>query len=135
MFTLSIHDEVRYLVPDDDVTRACWVLQVAHLLSRSFFAASVGINDLPASVAYFSSIDVDTVMRKEPAFDCETFSNPSGLEKTYGIAAGLTITPETLAQMLESFRDEMKKSWLTLWYYFYVVFVVVLGTEMQHLRF
>jgi hypothetical protein len=28
--------------------------------------ARVGLNNLPASTAFFSSVDVDTVLRKEP---------------------------------------------------------------------
>jgi hypothetical protein len=33
---------------------------------RSFVVARVGLNNLPASTAFFSSVDVDTVLRKEP---------------------------------------------------------------------
>ncbi len=35
-------------------------------MGRSFVVARVGLNNLPASTAFFSSVDVDTVLRKEP---------------------------------------------------------------------
>jgi hypothetical protein len=35
-------------------------------MDRSFVVARVGLNNLPASTAFFSSVDVDTVLRKEP---------------------------------------------------------------------
>lgn len=40
------------------------------------------------SVAYFSSVDVDRCLRKDPLNDCQTPSNPLGLETTYGIPKG-----------------------------------------------
>ena len=50
--------------------------------------AQLGMDNMPASGAFFSSVDVDTVMRKEPSADCVTPSNPFGLEKGHGIAKG-----------------------------------------------
>ena len=40
------------------------------------------------SVAFFSAVDVDKVLRKEPTMDCVTPSNPLGLEKGHGIPPG-----------------------------------------------
>ena len=34
------------------------------------------------------SVDVDTVLRKEPGADCVTPSNPRGLESGHGIPGG-----------------------------------------------
>lgn len=48
----------------------------------------MGLNDLPQSVAFFTSVEVDTVLRKEANADCITPSNPHGLSKGYGIPAG-----------------------------------------------
>jgi hypothetical protein len=42
-------------------------------MGRSFVVARVGLNNLPASTAFFSSVDVDTVLRKEPGK--KTFAN------------------------------------------------------------
>ena len=40
------------------------------------------------SVAFFSSVDIDRVLRKEVDMDCKTPSNPYGLEKEYNIPKG-----------------------------------------------
>lgn len=48
----------------------------------------MGFNDLPQSVAFFTSVDVDTVLRKEANLDCVTPSNPHGLSIGYNIPAG-----------------------------------------------
>lgn len=40
------------------------------------------------SVAFFSAVDIDTVLRKEVSLDCKTPSNPLGLHKGQGIAPG-----------------------------------------------
>lgn len=40
------------------------------------------------SVAFFSAIDIDLVLRKEPTMDCKTPSNPLGLEKGHNIPHG-----------------------------------------------
>lgn len=87
-FAVSIHDEVRFLVASEDRYRAALALQVTNLLTRSFFAWKLGMRDLPQSVAFFSSVEVDTVLRKEVDMDCATPSNPHGLKKGYGIPAG-----------------------------------------------
>ena len=43
----------------------------------------------PQSVAFFSAVDVDRVLRKEPTMDCKTPSNPLGLEKGHNIPHGM----------------------------------------------
>ncbi|KAL1425905.1 hypothetical protein MTO96_018741 [Rhipicephalus appendiculatus] len=87
-FAVSIHDEVRFLVASEDKYRAALALQVTNLLTRSFFAWRLGMRDLPQSVAFFSSVEVDTVLRKEVDMDCVTPSNPQGLKEGYGIPPG-----------------------------------------------
>lgn len=87
-FCLSFHDEVRYMVPERLKYEAALALHVTNLLTRSFCALKLGMNDLPQSVAFFSSVEVDTVLRKESKDDCRTPSNPHGLEKAYGIPNG-----------------------------------------------
>ncbi|KAF7562683.1 hypothetical protein G7046_g1453 [Stylonectria norvegica] len=73
---LTVHDEIRYLVKNEDKYRAAMALQVANLWTRAMFAQQVGINDLPQSCAYFSAVDIDHVLRKEVDMDCITPSNP-----------------------------------------------------------
>jgi len=72
---ITVHDEIRYLVKDEDKYRAAMALQVANLWTRAMFAQQVGINDLPQSCAYFSAIDIDHVLRKEVDMECVTPSH------------------------------------------------------------
>lgn len=76
---ITIHDEIRYLVRDKDAERAAFALQVSNLWTRSLFAHSAGMNDLPLSVAFFSGVDIDHVLRKESSDPCVTPSNPAGV--------------------------------------------------------
>lgn len=87
-FCLSFHDEVRYLVPDQCKYRAALALHTTNLLTRAFCSFRLGLHDLPQSVAFFSSVEVDQVLRKESKQDCVTPSNPHGLSKGYGIPNG-----------------------------------------------
>ncbi|XP_067357780.1 DNA polymerase subunit gamma-1 isoform X2 [Channa argus] len=87
-FCISIHDEVRYLVRSDDRYRAALALQITNLLTRSMFAHALGMQDLPQSVAFFSAVDIDQCLRKEVTMDCVTPSNPTGLERRYGLPPG-----------------------------------------------
>lgn len=43
------------------------------------------------SVAFFSGVDVDKCLRKEPDLEFETPSNPNGLSKGYGIPKGICL--------------------------------------------
>ncbi|KAK9728460.1 DNA-directed DNA polymerase gamma mip1 [Basidiobolus ranarum] len=75
-FMISVHDEIRYLVKEEDQYRAALAMQISNLWTRSLFSYKVGIQDLPQSVAFFSCVDIDRVLRKEPNMDCVTPSNP-----------------------------------------------------------
>lgn len=72
---LTIHDEVRFLVPEVEKYRAALALQIANLWTRAAFVQAVGIHDLPISVAFFSAVDIDKVLRKEVHLSCITPSN------------------------------------------------------------
>ena len=87
-FSISIHDEIRYLVASEDRYTAALALHLSNLLVRAQVVASLGLDSLPASTAFFSAVDVDTVLRKEPASDCVTPSNPRGLRAGHGIPFG-----------------------------------------------
>lgn len=80
--SITVHDEIRYLVKDEDKYRSAMALQVANLWTRCMFAQQVGIDDLPQSCAFFSAVDIDHVLRKEVDLDCVTPSHktpiPSG---------------------------------------------------------
>uniref|UniRef100_A0A182SE50 Ionotropic glutamate receptor L-glutamate and glycine-binding domain-containing protein n=1 Tax=Anopheles maculatus TaxID=74869 RepID=A0A182SE50_9DIPT len=70
------------------------------------FTFSVGFRDLPQSVAFFSSVEVDRVLRKEAQHDCRTPSNPHGLRTGYGIPDGESLDIyQTLARLGPAQRD------------------------------
>lgn len=72
---ITVHDEIRYLVKDADRYRAAMALQVANLWTRCMFAQQIGIDDLPQACAFFSAVDIDSVLRKEVDLDCVTPSH------------------------------------------------------------
>lgn len=76
---ITIHDEYRYIVKKEDSARFCLAFQIAHLWTRAMFCYSVGIYDLPASVAWFSGVDIDFTIRKSPDSPAITPSQPKGL--------------------------------------------------------
>ena len=74
---ITVHDEIRYLVKDEDKYRAAMALQISNVWTRAMFSQQVGINDLPQACAYFSAVDIDHVLRKEVDMDCITPSHHS----------------------------------------------------------
>ncbi|XP_009572608.1 PREDICTED: DNA polymerase subunit gamma-1, partial [Fulmarus glacialis] len=105
-FCISIHDEVRYLVQQQDRYRAALALQITNLLTRCMFAYKLGLQDLPQSVAFFSAVDVDQCLRKEVTMNCATPSNPTGMEKKYGIPQGEALD---IYQLIEITRGSLEK--------------------------
>lgn len=87
-FCLSFHDEIRYLVPDQYAYQTALAMHVTNLLTRSFCVSRIGMHDLPRSIAFFTSVEIDRVLRKEAHLDCKTPSNPHGLSNGYGIEEG-----------------------------------------------
>ncbi|KAH9487178.1 DNA polymerase gamma, mitochondrial [Psilocybe cubensis] len=75
-YMLSVHDELRYLVAEEDRYRAALAMQIANLWTRALFAYKLGMDDLPQGVAFFSAVDVDHVLRKEVDMPCVTPSQP-----------------------------------------------------------
>ena len=75
-YLISVHDELRYLVTEEDKYRAALALQIANLWTRCLFAFKLGMDDLPQGVAWFSAVDVDKVLRKEVDMPCVTPSHP-----------------------------------------------------------
>ncbi|KAI0713631.1 gamma DNA-directed DNA polymerase [Earliella scabrosa] len=76
-YLISVHDELRYLVKEEDRYRAALALQIANLWTRSLFAFKLGMDDLPQGVAFFSAVDIDHVLRKEVDMPCVTPSQPN----------------------------------------------------------
>ncbi|XP_006028344.1 DNA polymerase subunit gamma-1 [Alligator sinensis] len=106
-FCISIHDEVRYLVQGEDRYRAALALQITNLLTRCMFAYKLGLQDLPQSVAFFSTVDIDRCLRKEVMMDCKTPSNPSGMEKRYGISPGEALD---IYQLIKITKGSLEKN-------------------------
>ena len=75
-YLISVHDELRYLVAEQDKYRAALALQIANLWTRCLFAYRLGMDDLPQGVAFFSAVDVDSILRKETDMPCITPSHP-----------------------------------------------------------
>lgn len=72
---ITVHDEIRYLVKEEDKYRAAMALQISNLWTRAIFSQQMGIDDLPQSCAFFSAVDIDFVLRKEVDMDCITPSH------------------------------------------------------------
>ncbi|ORE01434.1 hypothetical protein BCV72DRAFT_321493 [Rhizopus microsporus var. microsporus] len=89
-FMLSVHDEVRYLSSAEDKQRTAFALQVANIWTRAFFSYKLGIHNLPQSVAFFSAVDIDHVLRKEPNMPCLTPSNEEKISE--GVSCSLLDT-------------------------------------------
>jgi DNA polymerase gamma 1 len=76
---ITIHDEIRYLVKEEDRYRAALALQISNLWTRAMFCQQLGIDNVPQSCAFFSLIDIDHVLRKEVDLDCVTPSHPTAI--------------------------------------------------------
>jgi DNA polymerase gamma 1 len=96
---ITVHDEIRYLVKEEDKYRAAMALQVSNVWTRAMFSQQMGINDLPQACAYFSAVDIDHVLRKEVDMDCVT---PSHQEK---IPHGESLDITSLLSKPESHLD------------------------------
>lgn len=105
-FCISIHDEVRYLMTEEDRYRAALALQITNLLTRAMFAYKLGMSDLPQSVAFFSAVDIDKCLRKEVTLDCVTPSNPHGLKYSYQIVPGEALD---IHQIIKKTGDSLKQ--------------------------
>jgi DNA polymerase gamma 1 len=45
--SITVHDEIRYRVKEEDAYRAAMALQISNLWTRAMFSEQVGINDVP----------------------------------------------------------------------------------------
>jgi DNA polymerase gamma 1 len=114
-YLISVHDELRYLVVEKDRYRAALALQIANLWTRCLFAYRLGMDDLPQGVAFFSAVDVDSVLRKEVDMSCVTPSHPEPIPpgESLNIEQVLERTGSTLyadgRPMEEPEEEEAKK--------------------------
>ncbi|RIA91246.1 DNA polymerase family A-domain-containing protein [Glomus cerebriforme] len=103
-FMLSVHDEVRFLVKEEDSHRAALALQISNFWTRALFSYMLGINDLPLSVAFFSAVDIDHVLRKEAETSCKTISYDTKIEE------GQSLTIHELIKLESSKLDKLNQN-------------------------
>lgn len=72
---ITVHDEVRYFVREDQKLLCALLLQISNLWTRAMFCEQLGIKELPQSCAFFSEVDIDFVLRKEVGMECITPSH------------------------------------------------------------
>ncbi|CAI4229630.1 unnamed protein product [Auanema sp. JU1783] len=82
-FVISIHDEIRYLCPEEEASRLGLALMLSNLYVRAYITEKVGISQLPETIAFFSQVDCDKVLRKEVD---SPFTNPDGSTVENGVA-------------------------------------------------
>lgn len=93
---LTIHDEIRTMVREDQAMLACYALQLAHLIVRVAFTERFGLNMVPTNVAWFDGIEVDRYLRKKVSDPCLTPSQNVPLQPGY------TVIPKQLAEWLNA---------------------------------
>lgn len=76
---ITVHDELRYMVKDEDKYKTALLLQISNLWTRAMFVERLGFSELPQSVAFFSEVDIDHVLRKEVTLDCLTPSQKEAI--------------------------------------------------------
>jgi DNA polymerase gamma 1 len=74
-FMISIHDEIRYICPEADCYKLAYCFQIAHIWTRAFICHKWGFSSIPNSVAWFSQVDIDHCLRKEPTACQKTLTN------------------------------------------------------------
>ncbi|EPB71310.1 hypothetical protein ANCCEY_09598 [Ancylostoma ceylanicum] len=82
----SVMNWVRYLCSEDDAPRLGLALMLSNMYVRSFISCKMGIEQLPLSVAFFSQVDCDKVLRKEvntPCFAADGTPLPNGLFQSF----------------------------------------------------
>ncbi|XP_013211771.2 DNA polymerase subunit gamma-1 isoform X1 [Ictidomys tridecemlineatus] len=116
-FCISIHDEVRYLVREEDRYRAALALQITNLLT-SLSAGGVGCLEQCCPPAPWLGlgnwcresstvrVDIDQCLRKEVTMDCKTPSNPTGMERRYRIPQGEALD---IYQIIELTKGSLEK--------------------------
>lgn len=91
---LTIHDEIRTMVHETQTDLAAYALQLAHLYVRAAFVRAHGLNNIPAGVAWFTEVDVDTVcLRKDP-------TDPQVTPTQEALPLGYTLTPKALLERI-----------------------------------
>lgn len=73
-FCISIHDSVTYLAPEDQALDVAACFQVAHAWIWAWLRYNYGMTNLPVANAWFSSIEIDSILRKSADTPTRTVS-------------------------------------------------------------
>ncbi|GEQ72640.1 hypothetical protein JCM33374_g6327 [Metschnikowia sp. JCM 33374] len=76
---ITVHDELRFMVKEDQKLLGVMLLQISNLWTRAMFCEQLGLKELPQSCAFFSEVDIDFVLRKEVGMECITPSHPESI--------------------------------------------------------
>lgn len=74
-YITDIHDDVRYLIPENQARKACLIFQLAHVWVWSLFHYNIGMPELPLCGAFLSATDIDYRMRKSVTEKTSTVSH------------------------------------------------------------
>lgn len=105
---ITVHDEVRYLCKEEDKYKVSMMLQIANLWTRSMFCFQLGIENVPQSCAFFSCVDIDTVLRKEVDLDCITPSNPNPIPHGETVDIYQLLKMGEVQEMLNGLSDDIE---------------------------
>lgn len=74
-FVISVHDQLTFMVKEEDSLKFALVFQKAHLLTWALFHQQLGFNEMPVNRAWFSGVQIDDRLRKDPKESTKTISN------------------------------------------------------------
>lgn len=108
---ITVHDEVRYICKEEDKYKVSMMLQIANLWTRGMFCFQLGIENIPQSCAFFSCVDIDSVLRKEVDLDCITPSNPTPIPHGESIDIYKLLEKKEVQEMLNNVNDKIEYSY------------------------
>ena len=71
IYSISIHDMIQYICTKEDRYRCVLAFQLAHLYTRAYFSIKCNLPELPLNCAFFSSVEIDRAMRKDPTAELD----------------------------------------------------------------
>lgn len=74
-----IHDDIKILSELNHVKNTAWLLQIGHLFSKAMMYHAFGLNTIPLNQMWFSTVEVDTHLRKSIKDKSVTPSNSEPL--------------------------------------------------------
>lgn len=103
---ITVHDEIRYLVKEEDQYKVAMLLQISNLWTRAMFCHQLGIDEVPQTCAFFSAVDIDHVLRKEVDLDCITPSHPNAIPHGESLDIYQLLEKPEIQEFLKSHDNE-----------------------------